>query len=182
MRSDTLFRIASMTKPITSAAAMMLVEEGRIALSDPIARWVPELADLRVLRDAAGPLDDTVPARRAITVEDLLTHRSGIAYAPFSEGPLKQAYRGCARRSGDEPLVRRRMAGRARHAAARLSARRAFPLRPFDGRARLLDRPRRRQAVSPGSAGADLRAARHERYGLLASARKARPSREPVRV
>lgn len=92
MRPDTLFRIASMTKPVTSAAALMLVEEGRIALDDPITRWVPELADLRVLRDPAGPLNDTSPALRAITVEDLLTHRSGIAYAPFSEGPLKQAY------------------------------------------------------------------------------------------
>lgn len=92
MRSDTLFRIASMTKPITSVAAMMLVEEGRIALADPISRWIPELAHPRVLRDAAGPLESTTPARRAITVEDLLTHRSGIAYAPFSEGPLKQAY------------------------------------------------------------------------------------------
>lgn len=92
MRPDTLFRIASMTKPITSVAAMMLVEEGRIALADPISRWIPELADLRVLRDAAGPLDETVPARRAITIEDLLTHRSGIAYAFFSEGPLKVAY------------------------------------------------------------------------------------------
>jgi CubicO group peptidase (beta-lactamase class C family) len=89
---DTLFRIASMTKPIASAAAMMLIEEGKIALADPVTRWVPELADLRVLRDAAGALDNTVPARRAITIEDLLTHRSGIAYAPFSEGPLKQAY------------------------------------------------------------------------------------------
>ncbi|WP_316181591.1 serine hydrolase domain-containing protein [Bradyrhizobium sp. SZCCHNRI1009] len=92
MRADTLFRIASMTKPITSVAALMLVEEGRIALADPISRWIPELADLPVLRDAAGPLDDTVPARRAITIEDLLTHRSGIAYAFFSEGPLKVAY------------------------------------------------------------------------------------------
>ncbi|HRD44861.1 MAG TPA: serine hydrolase domain-containing protein, partial [Caulobacter sp.] len=92
MRADTLFRIASMTKPITSVAALMLMEEGRIALDDPITRWVPELANLRVLRDPAGPLDDTTPAVRAITVEDLLTHRSGIAYAPFSEGPLKAAY------------------------------------------------------------------------------------------
>jgi CubicO group peptidase (beta-lactamase class C family) len=92
MRTDSLFRIASMTKPITSVAALMLVEQGRIALSDPISRWVPELADPRVLRHTAGPLEDTVPARRAITVEDLLTHRSGIAYAFFSEGPLKQAY------------------------------------------------------------------------------------------
>ncbi|MFA5964523.1 MAG: serine hydrolase domain-containing protein [Sphingomonas sp.] len=92
MRPDTLFRIASMSKPITSVAAMMLVEECRIALDDPITRWIPELSNLRVLRDAAGPLESTVPSQRAITVEDLLTHRSGIAYAPFSEGPLKQAY------------------------------------------------------------------------------------------
>lgn len=92
MQPDTLFRIASMTKPITSVAALMLIEQGKMALEDPISRWVPELADPRVLRDPAGPLDDTVPARRAITVEDLLTHRSGIAYAFFSEGPLKTAY------------------------------------------------------------------------------------------
>ena len=92
MRMDTLFRIASMTKPITSVAALMLMEEGKLRLSDPITRWIPELADLRVLRGATGPVDDTVPAERAITVEDLLTHRSGIAYAPFSEGPIKQAY------------------------------------------------------------------------------------------
>jgi CubicO group peptidase (beta-lactamase class C family) len=92
MRFDSLFRIASMTKPITSVAALMLVEQGRIALEDPIARWVPELASPRVMRDAVGPLDDTVPAQRAITIEDLLTHRSGIGYAFFSEGPLKQAY------------------------------------------------------------------------------------------
>ena len=92
MRPDTLFRIASMSKPITSVAALMLLEEGRIALDDPITTWIPELADLQVLRDPAGPLHDTAPAVRAITIEDLLTHRSGIAYAPFSEGPLKQAY------------------------------------------------------------------------------------------
>lgn len=92
MRADTLFRIASMTKPITSVAALMLVEEGKIALDDPIDRWVPELADRRVLRDAKGPVDDTVPAERPITVEDLLTHRSGIAYGFFSEGPIEKAY------------------------------------------------------------------------------------------
>ncbi|WP_292059372.1 serine hydrolase domain-containing protein [Brevundimonas sp. UBA5936] len=92
MRADTLFRIASMTKPVTSLAALMLVEDGRIALDDPITRWIPELADLDVMRDPAGPLEAVTPAHRPITVEDLLTHRSGLAYAPFSEGPLKQAY------------------------------------------------------------------------------------------
>lgn len=92
MRPDTLFRIASMTKPVTSAAALMLMEEGKLSLHDPISRWVPELAEPAVLRDPAGPLQETTPARRAITVEDLLTHRSGIAYGFFSEGPLRQAY------------------------------------------------------------------------------------------
>ena len=92
MRPDALFRIASMTKPITSVLAMMLVEEGKVALDDRIDRWVPELADRRVLRAADGALDDAVPAERPITVEDLLTHRSGIGYAFFSEGPLQAAY------------------------------------------------------------------------------------------
>lgn len=92
MRPDTLFRIASMSKPITSVAAMMLMEEGKIALDDPVSRWVPELAGVRVLRNAEGPLEDTVTPHRAITIEDLMTHRSGIAYAFFSEGPLKPAY------------------------------------------------------------------------------------------
>lgn len=92
MRPDTLFRIASMSKPITSVAALMLIEEGKFALSDPIAKWIPELSGVQVLRNASGSLSDAVPARRPITIEDLFTHRSGIAYAPFSEGPLSQAY------------------------------------------------------------------------------------------
>ncbi|MCK5908940.1 MAG: beta-lactamase family protein [Caulobacter sp.] len=92
MRPDTLFRIASMTKPITSVAALMLMEEGKFALEDPIGRWIPELAQPRVLRDAAGPLHETDPVRRPITIEDLLTHRSGLAYGFFSEGPLQKAY------------------------------------------------------------------------------------------
>jgi CubicO group peptidase (beta-lactamase class C family) len=92
MRLDTLFRIASMTKPITSVAALMLIEQGKMSLDDPVSHWIPELANVRVLRAADGPLDDTEALQRPITVEDLFTHRSGIAYAPFSEGPLKQAY------------------------------------------------------------------------------------------
>lgn len=103
MRTDTLFRIASMSKPITSVAALMLVEEGKIALDDPISNWAPELGDLMVLRDPAVPIQNVVPAKRAITIEDLLTHRSGFAYAPFSEGPLKQAYE---QRLGDPGMNR----------------------------------------------------------------------------
>jgi CubicO group peptidase (beta-lactamase class C family) len=74
---DSIFRISSMTKPITAAAAMTLVDDGTLALDAAIDRWIPELADRRVLRDPQGDLDDTVPAVRAITVEDLLTFRLG---------------------------------------------------------------------------------------------------------
>ncbi len=92
MQRDTLFRIASMTKPVTVAAAMALAEEGKLALSDPIARWVPELTAMRVLVDPVGPLDHTVPAQRPITVEDLMTHRSGLAYSFSVVGPISRAY------------------------------------------------------------------------------------------
>ncbi len=92
MQRDTIFRIASMTKPVTVAAAMSLVEEGKLALSDPVTRWLPELADVRVLVDPTGPLDRTVPAQRAITIDDLMTHRSGLAYVFSVLGPLSRAY------------------------------------------------------------------------------------------
>jgi CubicO group peptidase (beta-lactamase class C family) len=77
MRRDTLFRIGSMTKPVLAAATLLLVEEGKLGLDDPVDRWLPELADRRVLRRIDGPLDDTDPARRPITVDDLLTLRMG---------------------------------------------------------------------------------------------------------
>ena len=89
----TIFRIASMTKPITSVAALMLWEEGRFALDEPIARWAPEFAEMRVLRSPDAALDDTVPARQAITFEDLLTHRAGLTYGDFHREPIAAAYR-----------------------------------------------------------------------------------------
>jgi CubicO group peptidase (beta-lactamase class C family) len=92
MRRDTVFRIASMSKPVTTAAAITLLEEGKFTLGDPIVRWLPEFADMRVLDDPRGPLDKTGPARRPITVEDLMTHRSGLAYAFSVTGPLSRAY------------------------------------------------------------------------------------------
>jgi CubicO group peptidase (beta-lactamase class C family) len=88
---DTIFRIASMTKPITSVAALILVDEGRIALTDSIARYAPEFSHMRVLRSPNGPLDETDPAERPITFEDLLTHRAGFTYADFHRGPIAQA-------------------------------------------------------------------------------------------
>jgi CubicO group peptidase (beta-lactamase class C family) len=88
---DTIFRIASMTKPLTTVAALMLYDEGRFALDEPIARHAPELARLRVLRDPEGPLDQTDAAGRPITFSDLLTHRSGLTYGEFHRGPIARA-------------------------------------------------------------------------------------------
>lgn len=90
---DTIFRIASMTKPIASVAALMLSDEGRISLNDPISRYAPEFARTRVLRSPDGPLDATDPLDRPITFEDLLTHRAGLTYADFHQGPIAAAYR-----------------------------------------------------------------------------------------
>ena len=78
MRRDTIFRVASVTKPIVAAAAMILVEECTLRLDEPVDQWLPELADRRVLRAIDSPLDDTLPANRPITLRDLLTFRLGI--------------------------------------------------------------------------------------------------------
>ena len=78
MRRDTLFRVASITKPITAAVTMKLIEQGKLSLDEPIDRHIPELANRRVLKSLDGPLDDTVPAKRSILVSDLLTMRMGM--------------------------------------------------------------------------------------------------------
>ncbi|MGW6984513.1 serine hydrolase domain-containing protein [Streptomyces sp. NPDC054932] len=85
MARDSLFRVASVTKPVTAAATMMLVEDGLLALDLPVARWLPELAAPTVVRTPSAPLDDVVPAVRPITVADLLTSRAGYGFpADFS--------------------------------------------------------------------------------------------------
>ncbi|MFE7777119.1 serine hydrolase domain-containing protein [Streptomyces sp. NPDC057445] len=80
MGRDSIFRIASITKPIVAAAVMMLVEEGRIALDDPVEQWLPELASPSVVRTPAAPVDDVVPAVRPITVFHLLGSRAGYGF------------------------------------------------------------------------------------------------------
>jgi CubicO group peptidase (beta-lactamase class C family) len=88
---DTIFRIASMSKPVVSVVAMILMEQGAMRLDDPIGKWAPEFAKMRVLRRPDSPLEDTYPAPRAITIEDLMTHRSGLSYGFTAKGPLSQA-------------------------------------------------------------------------------------------
>ena len=87
MTRDTLFRIASVTKPVTAAAVLSVVEERRIALRDPVSRWLPEIADPQVVRTPGAPADDVVPVARPVTVEDLLTMRAGWGWASDFELP-----------------------------------------------------------------------------------------------
>jgi CubicO group peptidase (beta-lactamase class C family) len=93
MRRDTIFRISSMTKPITAAAAMILVEDGTLRLDEPVDRILPELADRRVLTRLDASLDDTVPAHRSITLRDLLTFRMGfgLIWGPQDATPIQRA-------------------------------------------------------------------------------------------
>ena len=96
LEADDIFRIYSMTKPITSVAVMMLLEEGHFLLTEPVGRFLPELAQLPValLSEATGPDDiPTERARRAVTIQDLLRHTSGLTYGSFSNTPVDQLYR-----------------------------------------------------------------------------------------
>src|SRR5690348_706451 len=106
MKRDTIFRIASITKIITAVVAMILVEECKLHLDESIDRWLPELANRRVLRSISSQLDDTVPARRAITVRDLLTYCMGFGsvMAMPNTYPIQKLIREY-RIGGDGPML-----------------------------------------------------------------------------
>ena len=105
MTKDAIFRIYSMTKPITTVAAMMLFEEGKLALGDPLAKYIPAFKDVQVgeeKRDAEGKVTlELVPAKRGITLQDLMRHSSGLTYGFFGEGAVKKAYRDANLGEGD---------------------------------------------------------------------------------
>jgi CubicO group peptidase (beta-lactamase class C family) len=92
--TDTIFRIASMTKPFTSVATMMLAEEGKLLLADPVSRYIPEFANLKVAVDSDGEAKTlaTESLKREMTVQDLLRHTSGLTYAHLAGPQIKQAY------------------------------------------------------------------------------------------
>jgi len=102
MTRDSIFRLASITKPVTAAAVMLLVQDGRIALDDPVAKWLPELARPVVVRTPASPVTDVVPAERPITVFDLLTSRAGYGFASDFGLPAVQLLFG-VQKDGREP-------------------------------------------------------------------------------
>ncbi len=93
MQTDTIVRIYSMTKPITSTAAMMLCEEGKLELDDPVCKYLPEFADLKVLANPGAKETDVVEAKRAMSVRDLLRHTSGLTYGAWGNSAVHQAYR-----------------------------------------------------------------------------------------
>ena len=104
MRDDAIMRIQSMTKVITSVAALRRVEAGQLGLDDSVEEWLPELATRRVLSHPTAALDDTVPARRPITLRHLLTNTSGYGMA-ITESPLQRAMAGNATEAGPEPVT-----------------------------------------------------------------------------
>ena len=90
---DSLFRIYSMTKPITGTAAALLIEDGRLSLDQPVSDFIPGFANLKVLPGGEGRLEDARPAQNVMTVRHLLTHTSGLTYNIVGDGPVQQAYR-----------------------------------------------------------------------------------------
>ena len=96
MTPDSIFRIYSMSKPITTVAAMMLVEEGKLMLDEPVAKYIPAFANVKVGVEKKGDDGsmtlDLVAPRRPMTIQDLLRHTSGITYGFFGEGAVKKAY------------------------------------------------------------------------------------------
>ena len=93
VRPDTIYRIYSMTKPLTSTAIMMLYEEGRFQLDDPISKFIPAFANPRVYAGGSRGKIDTVPAEREITFRDLLSHTSGLTYGFMESNPVDALYR-----------------------------------------------------------------------------------------
>jgi CubicO group peptidase (beta-lactamase class C family) len=96
MTKDAIFRIYSMTKPIVTVAAMMLFEDGKLALSDPVAKYIPAFKDVKVGEEKPGPDGkatlELVAPKRAMTIQDLMRHSSGLTYGFFGEGAVKKAY------------------------------------------------------------------------------------------
>jgi CubicO group peptidase (beta-lactamase class C family) len=101
MSKDAIFRIYSMSKPITTTVAMMLVEQGRLALPDPVAKYLPEFKDAKVGEEKPDKTLDLVAARRAMTIQDLMRHTSGLTYGFFGEGGVKAAYLAANLNEGD---------------------------------------------------------------------------------
>ena len=135
MTKDAIFRLYSMSKPITSVATMMLVEDGKLALDDPVAKYIPAFADMKVGVEQPGEKAELAlqPLRRPITILDLLRHTSGIPYGWYGDNRVRAAYADANLRRVDVNNAGFRRASA--QVAARRTARHALGLWSFDRRA-----------------------------------------------
>ena len=190
MRRDTIFRIASVTKPVTAAAAMLLVEQSVLRLDEPVDALLPELATRQVLRRLDGPLDDTVPAHRPMTLRDLLTFRLGygVDLRTARRLPDPESDRGLRRlprrqRWWDPAHAHARRAdGGLRQAAAASSAGRGVARQLRLRHPRGADRPSQRHELWRFPAGAPLRPAWHDGYRILRPRWQARSAAHRLRA
>ena len=167
VKDDTIFRIYSMTKPITSIAFMMLVEEGRVALDEPVHKYIPEWKDLGVFQAGTYPAFLTRPPSRPMLIVDLLRHTSGLTYGFQQRSNVDAAYR--EKKIGEIEIVRHAAIDdrRPRQNSAGVFAGRSLELFRRHRRRRLPHRQDQRQAVRAVRQEAHLRSARDERHGFL---------------
>ena len=169
MTADTIFRLYSMSKPITSVAAMMLVDDGKLGLDDPVSKYIPAFADVKVgveKRDDSGKKGLVLePLQRPITIEDLLRHTSGLTYGFYGESAVRRLYANSDLFDGDFDNAAIRRAHR--KAAAGRAAGHAVGLRPFDRRARPRHRGGVRAILVSVRKAAAARSARDDRDGVL---------------
>ncbi len=173
MTTDTIFNIASMTKPMTAVAALQLYEQGRLLMDDPVAKYFPKFADMKVaVLDAKGEsIVATVPAARKITIQDLYRHTSGLIYGGRGSDGGAQAL-SSRQRPGRRSAERRGIPRQARRAAAAAPARRGVGLRLRSRRARARGRAAQRANARRLPAGQRAQAARHGRHPLPHSGRQ----------
>ena len=167
MKTDSIFRIASMTKPVTSVAIMMLFEEGKLFLTDPVSKFIPAFKSSTVM-EGTGAEAKPVPARRAITIRDLLAHKSGITYGFLNGGAVGGGYRKNGVTDGltSTTMTLEENDQQAGGGTAGEPAGRGVQLQPLDRRPRPRRRSRVGSAVQRVPARAHLQAAEDERHRL----------------
>ena len=182
MRPDTIFRIYSMTKPLTSTAIMMLYEEGRFQLDDPISKFIPRFANPRVYAGGSRGKIDSVPAEREITFRDLLTHTSGLTYGFMESNPVDALYRsktnGVDFQTATTSL--KDLVERLATLPADRPAGQGVELQRRHRRAGLSGRGHLRPALPDLPQGEGPRAARHGRHRLPCAGRQARALRRQL--
>ncbi len=177
MEEDDIFKICSMSKPVASVAVMTLYEEGLFFLSDPIGRYLPELANLRVANLAEASAGQDIPterARRPVTIHDMLRHTAGFTYGDLSNTVVDGVYR------EEEilyPETLEEMVDPAQRDPAALPARNAVALQRFSRRARSTRRSPFGADVRCLLAGADFRSPRYGRYRFPGAGLEARSCR-----